>query len=231
MTRPTHSAKPPAKALMSWSSGKDSALTLHRARQDEHLHVVALLTTTNEVVERVAIHGVHNDILRAQADRLNLRLVNVPLPWPCSNEIYLHRMGAAVRHLRDEEGITDHIFGDLFLEDVRAYREDNLAPLNVKLHFPLWGEDTRRLAHEMIDMGLVAHIAAIDLNVIPAELCGVRFDHDFLKALPDEVDPCGEYGEFHTMVVDMPDFSSPIAVEAKQTVTFDNIMYREFTLI
>lgn len=220
----------PAKALMSWSSGKDSALALHRALKDETLNVVALLTTTNEVVSRVAIHGVHNDILQAQAARLNLRLVNVPLPWPCTNEIYLERMGTTVKALRDEEDIATHIFGDLFLEDVRAYREENLASEAVQLHFPLWGSDTTRLAHEMIDMGLVAHIAAIDLNLIPAELCGVRFDHDFLNALPDGVDPCGEYGEFHTLVTDMPDFSAPIAVKAGETVTFDNIMYRDFTL-
>ncbi len=216
-------------AALHWSSGKDSAFTLHRVIAQKQFDVRTLVCTVNEVHERVAIHGVRRSILRAQAAALGLPLVEVALPFPCANDIYEARIGAALERLHGD-GIVDHVFGDLFLEDVRAYRENLLGPLELRGHFPLWGEDTGKLAGEMIASGLRAYVAALDPKRVPRELCGAAFDADFLATLPEDVDPCGERGEFHTLVCDMPDFANPLDMETGETVERDGFVYTDFLL-
>ncbi|MDE3078459.1 MAG: ATP-binding protein [Paracoccaceae bacterium] len=216
-------------AVMSWSSGKDSTMALHVARQDPSLKVVALFSTFSESADRVAIHGTRRPVARAQAAALGLPLIEVDLPDPCPNAIYEERLGAAVRQLM-AEGVRDWIFGDLFLEDIRAYREAQLAPFDLTPHFPIWGRDTAALAQEMLDLGIDARIATLDPGRVPAELCGSRFDKAFLKALPETVDPCGERGEFHTIVADGAGFAHPIGLRRGETTQRNGFAYTDFTL-
>jgi len=216
-------------AVMSWSSGKDSAFALQAARQDPSLRVVALLSSFNETHDRVAIHGTRRAIARAQAAALGLPLIEVDLPAPCSNADYEARMGAAVLRL-DAEGVRDWVFGDICLEDVRAYREAMLAPRGLTAHFPLWGRATGPLARQMVADGLVAHVVTLDPARLPADLCGARFDAGFLSRLPGDVDPCGERGEFHTIVADAPGFAAPLALIRGETVVRDGFVYTDFTL-
>jgi uncharacterized protein (TIGR00290 family) len=197
------------KALMSWSSGKDSAYALHLARSDPSLEVVGLLTTINASADRVAMHGVRHELLRQQAASLALELQVIELPHPCPNGIYEQRMGASVEQAQ-RRGVEVVIFGDLFLEDIRAYRERQLAGTGLEPVFPLWGADTRELAETMLRGGVVATLTCVDLAKLPIELVGRRWDADLLRELPEGVDPCGEHGEFHTFVSDGPGFSAPI---------------------
>lgn len=220
MTRP---------AVMSWSSGKDCTLALHRARQQGMLEVVALLSTFNETADRVAIHGTRRSLARAQARMLGLPLIEVDLPAPCSNAEYEARIGAAALRLK-ERGIRDWIFGDLFLEDIRQYREANLAAHGLSGHFPLWGADTRLLAQEMLDLGLDARIVTLDPRLVPRELCGSRYDRAFLDQLPPGVDPCGERGEFHTVVAHGPGFAAPLDLRQGETVERSGFVYTDFDL-
>ena len=220
MTRP---------AVMSWSSGKDCTLALHRARQQGTLDVVALLSTFNETADRVAIHGTRRPIARAQAQALGLPLIEVDLPDPCPNADYESRIGAAALRLK-QQGIHDWIFGDLFLEDIRQYREARLAAQGLAAHFPLWGADTRLLAQEMLDLGIDARIATLDPRLVPRELCGSRFDRDFLDRLPPGVDPCGERGEFHTVVGYGPGFAAPLKLCHGETVERGGFVYTDFDL-
>lgn len=216
-------------AVMSWSSGKDCTLALHRARQEGELEVVALLSTFNETASRVAIHGTRRAVARAQARALGLPLIEVDLPAPCSNADYEARIGAASLRLK-EQGIRDWIFGDLFLEDIRRYREANLAAQGLSGHFPLWGADTRLLAQEMLDLGLDARIATLDPRLVPRELCGSRYDRAFLDQLPPEVDPCGERGEFHTVVANGPGFAAPLDLRQGETVERSGFVYTDFDM-
>ena len=220
MTRP---------AVMSWSSGKDCTLALHRARQEGALDVVALLSTFNETASRVAIHGTRRAVARAQARALGLPLIEVDLPAACSNADYEARIGAASLRLK-EQGVRDWIFGDLFLEDIRRYREANLAAQGLSGHFPLWGADTRLLAQEMLDLGLDARIATLDPRLVPRELCGSRYDRAFLDQLPPGVDPCGERGEFHTVVANGPGFAAPLDLRQGETVERSGFVYTDFDL-
>ncbi|HEX8710385.1 MAG TPA: ATP-binding protein, partial [Terracidiphilus sp.] len=185
------------RVLMSWSSGKDSAWALHILRRDAEIEVCALLTTVNQQFERVAMHGTRRSVLEAQAHAVGLPLWTVPLPWPCSNEIYEQQMsdvcGRAVA-----EGFNAVAFGDLFLEDVRAYRERQLATTRLEPLFPLWGAPTEDLAREMIAGGLRARLTCVDPRVLPATFAGREFDEALLRDLPVGVDPCAERGEFHT---------------------------------
>ena len=217
------------KAVMSWSSGKDSTFALHTARQAGELDVVALLSTFNEDADRVAIHGTRRTIARAQAMSLGLPLIEVDLPFPCSNEQYEERIGRATLKLA-AQGVEDWIFGDLFLEDVRAYRIKQLEPHDLTPHFPIWGRDTTELARDMITAGLVAHVVSLDPSRAPRELCGATYDADFLAALPDNVDPCGENGEFHTIVSAGPGFSKSLTVQRGETVERGGFMYTDFDL-
>jgi len=218
MTRP--------KALLSWSSGKDAAWALHVLRQKGEMEVVGLLTTTNEAFERVAMHGVREELLEAQAQAAGLPLWKVPLPWPCSNEAYEARMaGACSRALG--EGIEVMAFGDLFLEDVRDYRIQKLAGTGLKPVFPLWGADTAALAREMTTGGLRAILACVDPRVLSATFAGRDFDTALLSELPASVDPCGERGEFHTFAWDGPMFNHPVSLRRGVVVERDGFIFAD----
>jgi uncharacterized protein (TIGR00290 family) len=214
---------------MSWSSGKDSALALHVARTSGEVEVVALLTTINETHSRVAMHAVREELLEAQAGAVGLRLVKVPIPSPCPNEVYEARMGEAMARAR-EEGVRDMVFGDLFLEDIRAYRETKLSAVDMRAHFPLWGRPTAPLAREMIDLGMDAVLTCVDPRVLPASFAGRRFDRALLADLPASVDPCGEKGEFHTFACAGPMFASPISVETGEIVERGGFVFADVLL-
>lgn len=218
----------PPPAVMSWSSGKDCTLALHRARAAGELNVVALLSTFNADASRVSIHGTR-EVARAQAAALGLPLIEVDLPFPCSNADYEARMGAATDDLR-AQGVEDWIFGDLFLQDIRDYREAQLRAHGLRAHFPLWGADTRNLAEEMLALGIEAHVVTLDPRRVPREMCGARFDRAFLDRLPAGVDPCGERGEFHTLVAHGPGFAAPLPLERGEMVERDGFVYADFAL-
>jgi uncharacterized protein (TIGR00290 family) len=212
------------KALISWSSGKDSAFALQEVRRAGEFDVVGALTTVTETFERVSIHGVRQEILRAQLDAAGLPPRIVPIPYPCPNEVYEARMGEAVAKAV-QDGVTHIIFGDLFLADIRAYREAKLAGTGITPIFPLWDRPTLPLAHAMIESGLEAYIATVDLKKLPAEFAGRRFDLQLLADLPDGADPCGENGEFHTCVVAGPIFTRRLAVVTGEQVERDGYAY------
>ena len=214
------------RAWLAWSSGKDSAWALHTARLEDRVDVVGLLTTVTEPFDRVSMHGVRVELLDAQGAAAGLPLVKVPIPAPCPNEVYEQVMGEAVRQAR-QEGITQMLFGDLFLEDIRAYRERHLDGTGMEPHFPLWGRPTAELAEEMIDGGLVAHVTCLDPRKVPRELAGRRFDRSFLADLPDGVDPCAENGEFHTCVTAGPMFENSIAVSVGEVVDRDGFVFAD----
>jgi uncharacterized protein (TIGR00290 family) len=216
------------KILLSWSSGKDSAWALHVLRQTHPHAVAALLTTINESVQRVAMHAVRRDVLEAQARAAGLPLRIVPIPDPCSNEEYESRMGRCVADVV-ADGFTHVAFGDLFLEDVRRYRETQLAGTGLTPLFPLWNSPTRELAHEMIAGGLHARLACVDTRVLDASFAGREFDRALLADLPPGIDPCGENGEFHTCVYDGPMFREPLALDTGIAVTRPPFAWRDFT--
>ena len=217
------------KILVSWSSGKDSAWMLHVLRSERIGAAAALLTTVNEAADRVAMHGVRTDVLRAQAAAAGLPLIEVPLPSPCPNHVYEERMAAAVASAVSE-GFTHVAFGDLFLEDVRRYREDRLAGTGLTGLFPLWGLETAGLARAMIEAGLDARITCVDPRVLPASYAGRTYDAALVESLPAHVDPCGERGEFHTCVIAGPMFSDRIAVEAGEVVERDGFVFADLRL-
>ena len=206
------------KILLSWSSGKDSAWALHLLNQSHPGCVAGLLTSVNETVDRVAMHGVRRDVLEAQAAATGLPLRVVPIPHPCPNEIYEERMGAAVA-AAVREGFTHAAFGDLFLEDVRQYRVDRLRGTGLEPLFPVWGIPTAELAEQMHDGGLRARLACLDTRVLDASLIGREWNRDLLKDLPAGTDPCGEKGEFHTCVYAGPMFSHPLSLVLGEQVT------------
>jgi uncharacterized protein (TIGR00290 family) len=216
------------KILLSWSSGKDSAWALHTLRQ-QGAPVGGLLTSVNESVGRVSMHGVREEILRAQAQAVRLPLFTIPLPWPCTNEIYEGRLRVAVDSAV-AAGFTHVAFGDLFLEDVRRYREERLAGTGLTPLFPLWGRPTAALAREMIAGGLQARIATLDPRVLPRELIGAAFDETLLARLPPTVDPCAERGEFHTCAIGGPMFDGPIEVIAGEVVEREGFVYGDLRL-
>jgi uncharacterized protein (TIGR00290 family) len=217
------------KALISWSSGKDSAFALHEVRQAGELDVVGSVTTVTETFGRVSIHGVRQEILLAQLAAAGLPPRIVPIPYPCPNEIYEARMGEAVAGAV-REGITHMVFGDLYLADIRAYREQKLAGTGITPVFPLWDKPTLPLARAMVESGLRAYLATVDLKKLPAEFAGRTFDARLLADLPQGVDPCGENGEFHTCVVAGPMFSHPIAVTTGERVERDGYAYCDLVL-
>src|ERR1700687_3397670 len=201
------------KTLLSWSTGKDSAWSLHVLRRTPGIEVAGLFTTVNAAFDRVAMHAVRCALLEAQAAAAGLPLHVIEIPWPCPNEGYEARMGAFVAE-QMARGVVAMAFGDLFLEDIRAYREQKLAGTGIAPLFPLWGRDTAVLAEEMIAGGLEAHRTCVDPRKLPAHFAGRVFDRALLAELPEGVDPCGENGEFHTCVSAGPMFSAPIAVRA-----------------
>jgi uncharacterized protein (TIGR00290 family) len=217
------------KVLLSWSSGKDSAWTLHVLRRDGIGQVAGLLTSLNEVHGRVSMHGVREEILHAQAAAAGLPLHVIRLPWPCTNEIYEARMLEAVK-AAVADGFTHVAFGDLFLEDVRAYRESRLAGSGLTPVFPLWGIPTADLAREMIAGGVRARIATLDPRVMPREFIGAEYDLSLLARLPPSVDPCGERGEFHTCVTAGPMFAAPLTVTSGEIVEREGFVYGDLRL-
>jgi uncharacterized protein (TIGR00290 family) len=214
------------KALLCWSSGKDSAWTLHVLRQRGEVEVVGLLTTINEVHDRVAMHAVRKTLLQAQADAVGLPLWPVPIPSPCSNQEYEAAMSAVIQRAR-AAGITIMAFGDLFLEDVRRYRETQLASTGITPLFPLWGLPTNELAMTMIHSGLRARLTCIDPKQISATFVGREFDESLLAELPPSADPCGEHGEFHTFTYAGPMFRHPIPVERGEIVRRDGFVFAD----
>jgi len=214
------------KILVSWSSGKDSAWTLHALRADPSCRVVGLLTTVNVRHERVAMHSVRRSILEAQARSVGLDLQIVPLPWPCANEVYESAMSEAIRSAVSR-GITHVAFGDLFLREIRAYREQQLASTPLRPLFPLWDLPTHSLARAMIDGGIRAVVTCVDPRQLPPAFAGRPFDPSFLDDLPPEVDPCGENGEFHTCVLDGPDFCRPIPARVGTIVERDGFVFAD----
>ena len=214
------------KVLLSWSSGKDSAWTLHALRQACEVEVVGLLTTVNTHFERVAMHGTRKALLQAQAEAAGLPLWEVPLPWPCKNQEYERAMeGACAR--ATAQGITAMAFGDLFLEDVRKYREDRLKGTGLKTLFPIWGIDTNKLLEQMLDGGLKARIVCVDPSKLPARFAGQDLSRELTAELPPGTDPCGENGEFHTFAYGGPMFSHPIGIESGEVVTRDGFVYAD----
>lgn len=211
---------------MSWSSGKDSTLALHEIRAAGDVEVVGLLTTVNTVAERVAMHGVRRALLVAQAEALGLPLHVVELPWPCPNGVYEERMATAVAEAR-ETGVERVGFGDLFLEDIRRYREEALADSGLEPLFPLWLRPTEAVAREILAAGVRAVVTCVDLAQAPGALAGRWYDEAFLADLPPGVDPCGERGEFHTFVVDGPGFSRPLEVTVGETVERDGFAFTD----
>jgi uncharacterized protein (TIGR00290 family) len=218
------SARP--KALIAWSSGKDSAWALHETRRAGDFDVVGALTTVTDTFRRVSMHGVREELLHAQVDAAGLPAILVRIPFPCPNEIYEKKMAAAIDDAK-ASGVTHMIFGDLFLEDVRAYRERQLAGTGITPVFPLWGRPTPGLARDMINAGVEAHLSTVDLKTLPALFAGRRFDGALLDALPAGADPCGENGEFHSFVSAGPMLSRKIAVKVGDTVERDGFAYAD----
>ena len=218
------------KALLSWSSGKDSAWALHVLRsQHPELEVVGLLTTVNERFERVAMHAVRVELLRAQAAAAGLPLTEVSLPWPCSNEQYEARMEAAVANARASD-ITVMAFGDLFLEDIRQYRVQKLEGTGIRPVFPLWAKPTAQLARTMVEGGLRARLTCIDPSQLSPSFAGRDFDASLLADLPASVDPCGERGEFHSFAYAGPMFSRPVPIQTGEVVERDGFVFADLTL-
>jgi uncharacterized protein (TIGR00290 family) len=215
------------RVLLSWSSGKDSAWALNLLRRDPGIELVGLLTTMNSAFQRVAMHGTRCSVLEAQAEAAQLPLWTVPLPWPCSNEIYEQRM-TEVCDRAVSERVDAIAFGDLFLPDVRAYRETQLKPTGLEPLFPLWEVPTAALAREMIAGGLRAKLACVDTKQLSSDFAGRDFDASLLQDLPPEVDPCGERGEFHTCVYGGPMFTTTLTLEAGEIVNRDGFVFADF---
>lgn len=214
------------KAFVSWSSGKDSAFALYEARRSGLADIAGVLVTINEKYDRVAMHGVRHTLLDRQIEALGLPAIKVMIPSPCPNEIYEARMAEACVAVK-ARGVFNIVFGDLFLEDIRAYREDKLSSVGMRGLFPLWRRDTGSLAREMIDTGLIAHLICVDPKRLDKSFAGRRFDHALLASLPPGVDPCGENGEYHTVVSAGPMFTNPIEVKAGAVVERDGFVFAD----
>jgi uncharacterized protein (TIGR00290 family) len=205
------------KTWLSWSGGKDSAWALYQLTQNPDIELSGLVVTINQQQHRVAMHGTHENLLQQQVNRLNIPLYPVYIPEPCDNETYQKIMNELINQAKLEQ-VQQMAFGDLFLEDVRAYREKQLLNTGIEPVFPLWKKSsTIELANEIIDAGVKAIITCVDTKQLPAEFVGRQFDRRLLADLPKKADPCGENGEFHTFVYDAPMFATPINVNATET--------------
>ncbi len=214
------------KTLVSWSSGKDSAWMLHVLKQDPSVEIGGLLTTMNEQFDRVAMHAVRRRLLEAQAEAAGVPLRTVPLPWPCTNEEYEARMRDAVSQAV-AEGFTHVSFGDLFLEDVRKYREEKLAGTGLTPIFPIWGIPTDALASEMVKSGLRSVLTCVNPKHLDRSFAGRQFDRSLLNDLPQGVDKCGERGEFHSFAWDGPMFNRPVAITVGEVVDRDGFVFAD----
>jgi uncharacterized protein (TIGR00290 family) len=218
------------KALLSWSGGKDSSLSYFVAKQSGNYQISGLLTTITEDYQRISTHGVRRVLLQRQARAMKLPLCEVMIPKQASNEIYEERTRQILLELYDREKISSVVFGDLFLQDVRDYREEFLGKLGMACEFPIWGRDTKDLANYFIDKGFKAITCCVDLRKIGSEFCGRKFDSKFLSELPPKVDPCGENGEFHTFVYEGPIFQSKIDVKVGAIVERDGFCFADVDL-
>jgi uncharacterized protein (TIGR00290 family) len=216
------------RVVMSWSGGKDSAQALRALQNDHDVEIAALLTTITEGYERVSMHALRVDLLRAQAAATGLPLVEVRIPPDCVNQTYRTRMASAISS-EPIAGVEHHAFGDLFLEDVRAYREETLAAVGKEAVFPLWGQSTEDLAYRFIADGFRAIVTCVDPTKLDPSFVGREYDAGFLDDLPPTVDPCGENGEFHTFVYDGPIFDSPIGFAHGETVERDGFFFHDVT--
>lgn len=214
------------RVLLSWSSGKDSAWALHVLRQDPRLEVVGLLTTLNEAFDRVAMHAVRRELLEAQAEATGLPLQVIPIPWPCSNERYETIMREVCARLR-EAGVEAVAFGDLFLRDIRAYREQQLRDTGLEPLFPLWDRDTHALGRDMISSGLRAKLTCVDPKRLAPAFAGRDFDQRLFDDLPAGVDPCGENGEFHSFVYAAPVFDKALPIKIGEIVERDGFVFAD----
>ena len=214
------------KALIAWSSGKDAAWALHEIRRCGAFDIVGALTTVTETFARVSMHGVREALLAAQLDAAGLAPIRVPIPYPCPNEIYEARMAASLNEAK-ASGVTHVIFGDLFLEDVRRYREEKLAGTGIAPVFPLWGRPTDGLVRDMIDGGIETYLTCVDLKQLAIAFAGRRLDHALLADLPSSADPCGEKGEFHTFVAAGPMLKRRIAVMVGEVVEREGFAFAD----
>ena len=214
------------KTLLSWSSGKDSAWALHTLRQDPQIELAGLFCTVNQAFNRVAMHGVRVELLQRQADRLGLPLQIIDIPYPCSNEQYAQVMSEFVTQAR-AAGVTHFAFGDLFLEDVRRYREERLQGTGISPIFPLWGSDTRELSQTMVTAGLRSVLTCVDPKQLSKDFAGRIFDATLLRDLPADVDPCGENGEFHSFAFDGPMFAQAVDFTLGETVARDGFVFTD----
>lgn len=214
------------RTVMAWSGGKDSAVALRRLQQDERYDVVGLLTTLTEGYKRVSMHGVREELLRAQADSLGLRLYPVWIPQACVNPVYEAAMRRVIDEIK-EDGVTAVAHGDLFLEEVRQYRERMLAGSGIEPLFPIWGEDTTALSRWVVVNGFKATIVSVDPKQVPGTLAGRKYDDALLDELPEGTDPCAENGEFHTFVQDAPNFRAPIPVTPGEVVERDGFVFAD----
>lgn len=215
------------KALLSWSSGKDSAWALQVLRAQPDVELAGLLTTFNQEADRVAMHAVRRELVAQQATAASLPLFPVELPWPCPNEEYENILTGALTELKDRLSITHVAFGDLYLEDVRAYREKQMDRLGLTPLFPIWGQPTNELAQQMVAAGVKAWLTCVDPKQLPREFAGRAYDDRLLGELPDGVDPCGENGEFHTFAWDGPMFVSPVHVSPGEIVERDGFVFAD----
>ncbi len=214
------------KAIASWSSGKDSAFALHQIRATEAFELVGVLTTVTAAFHRVSMHGVREELLDAQAAALGFPCHKIYIPSPCPNTVYEREMTRALTQVKSD-GVTHVLFGDLFLQDIRSYREKQLAELGLHGVFPLWMRDTTLLAREMLGAGIEAFLTCVDLRKLDASFAGRRFDGDLLRSLPAGIDPCGENGEFHTFVSAGPMFNASIPVSVGETVQRDGFAFAD----
>lgn len=199
------------KILMNWSGGKDSAMALHLLQQNKNIEVISLLTSVNKEMQRISMHGVHIDLLKKQADCIGLPLQLLQVPESTEMEVYEKAMEEQLSHF-SKLGVRTSAFGDILLEDLREYREKQLAKIGWKAKFPLWQKDTQKLVHDFIEMGFKTRVCCINKEFLGTEFLGRDIDEDFVKALPKNVDPCGENGEFHTFVYDGPIFRKPLNI-------------------
>ncbi len=212
------------KLLFGWSGGKDSAMALHELKKNNQYEIASLLTTVTEDYDRISMHGVRRVLLEKQAKSLELPLYKVLIPKDCSNETYAAKMTEAL-NLFKQQGVEEVAFGDIFLEDVRQYRLDNLAKLNMKGVFPIWGRDSAELARSFVALGFRAVVSCIDTKVMDKKFLGWQIDQDFIKALPPNIDPCGENGEFHSFVYDGPIFKEKIGYRLGELVLRDSFHF------
>jgi len=211
---------------ISWSSGKDSAFALYELLRASEYNITGLLTTVNETFGRVAMHSTREELLIKQSEALSIPLVKIKIPYPCSNEIYEKQMRDAITKAQNQ-GVTHTMFGDLFLEDIRKYREDMLYSTGITPVFPLWQRPTKELALEMIEAGFKAIVVCVDPKQLSPSFAGREFNQEFLCDLPASVDPCGENGEFHIFVYDGPLFKKPIDIKVGEVVQRDGFVFAD----